>query len=455
MAQFSCALVIGCIGLFFSVYFIGAEEPFQCRILYEFNGTSGDIYSPFYKEGSYPLGLWCEYRITAPVGYRLKLTFVDVDIYPYDFCAEAALIVYANEQEYVITKICGKDKPSPIITEPGVNVVRLLFTTEFIGFGKGFHLRYEAAPSFEKCPPEHSECHNRECYDASIHKCDGKDDCGDGTDEEGCNLPLAKVECGKPPIEPEAMFPDRIIGGQEVIPGSWPWQISMQSRNLSFNSHSCGGSLINAQWVLTAAHCFKGSTVAANWKVHIGKHHKYFTDPQEQIRYVERIIIWPDKTGDQINGKLDIMNDVALMKLNAPVTFTNYVRPACLPASGFDVPADTKCYVTGWGQTRGTGFNHVLKQTYVSVLSRYDCGYDEKSQICVKNKEMKSSTCHGDSGGPLSCKLGDRWYVMGATSYGTLTNLQTGLCAMPEQQTIFMKVSDKVDWIEKTINLYS
>jgi len=51
--------------------------------------------------------------------------------------------------------------------------------------------------------------------------------------------------CGKPPKN------TRIVGGEDAPAGSWPWQVSLHSI-----AHFCGGSLINDQWVVTAAHCF-------------------------------------------------------------------------------------------------------------------------------------------------------------------------------------------------------
>ena len=49
------------------------------------------------------------------------------------------------------------------------------------------------------------------------------------------------------------------MGGEEASPNSWPWQVSIQAKKpVGFyrRSHICGGTLINKEWVLSAAHCF-------------------------------------------------------------------------------------------------------------------------------------------------------------------------------------------------------
>lgn len=50
---------------------------------------------------------------------------------------------------------------------------------------------------------------------------------------------------------------DRILGGYDAATGQWPWQVSIRLYDQEYQmwKHKCGGSLIHAQWVLTAAHC--------------------------------------------------------------------------------------------------------------------------------------------------------------------------------------------------------
>uniref|UniRef100_A0A803TEH5 Peptidase S1 domain-containing protein n=1 Tax=Anolis carolinensis TaxID=28377 RepID=A0A803TEH5_ANOCA len=62
----------------------------------------------------------------------------------------------------------------------------------------------------------------------------------------GCLVSSSSTVCGQP------LIPGRIVGGHAAANGAWPWQVSV----LHFDGHICGGSLINNEWVLSAAHCF-------------------------------------------------------------------------------------------------------------------------------------------------------------------------------------------------------
>ena len=59
------------------------------------------------------------------------------------------------------------------------------------------------------------------------------------------------VKCGVRPLQ------NRIIGGEEAQPHSWPWQCSFQVDE----EHDCGCSIVNRDWVVTAAHCKYGRGV--------------------------------------------------------------------------------------------------------------------------------------------------------------------------------------------------
>ena len=51
----------------------------------------------------------------------------------------------------------------------------------------------------------------------------------------------------------------RIVNGVNANPNSWPWIVSLSFQNDDQVERgtvsSCGGTIINNEWVLTAAHC--------------------------------------------------------------------------------------------------------------------------------------------------------------------------------------------------------
>merc|ERR1712179_729736 len=74
----------------------------------------------------------------------------------------------------------------------------------------------------------------------------------------------------KPQGSPAVGYADgRIIGGEEAPAHEFPWQISL--RNLG--SHICGGSIINKNQVITAAHCVEGALPILD-SVVAGAHHR-------------------------------------------------------------------------------------------------------------------------------------------------------------------------------------
>uniref|UniRef100_A0A3B3BMU3 chymotrypsin n=1 Tax=Oryzias melastigma TaxID=30732 RepID=A0A3B3BMU3_ORYME len=126
----------------------------------------------------------------------------------------------------------------------------------------------------------------------------------------------------------------RIVGGQAAAAGSWPWQA-----RLTIRGALCGGSLINSQWILSAAHCFSSTS---NVVVYLGET-SIDNSPNSVSKTVSQIIVHPNYNSQSQD------NDVSLVKLSSSVTFNNYISPVCLAAAGSDFPGGTTAWVTGFG----------------------------------------------------------------------------------------------------------
>ncbi|KAG1967450.1 serine protease 33-like [Pimephales promelas] len=214
----------------------------------------------------------------------------------------------------------------------------------------------------------------------------------------------------------QAPFNNKIVGGQDATAGSWPWQVSIQSDS---GGHFCGGSLINKDWVLSAAHCFQSSSMGTIM-IYLGRRSQSGSNPYEEYRTAIQFINHPnyDNPSDD--------NDIALLQLSSSVTFSDYIRPVCLAAAGSVFAADTESWVTGWGllQAGGTQIPDILQEVMIPIVSNSDCdnaygGGITSNMICagLLNQGGKDS-CQGDSGGPLVSRNGSQWIQSGIVSFG-------------------------------------
>ncbi|KAK3516689.1 hypothetical protein QTP70_022185, partial [Hemibagrus guttatus] len=248
-----------------------------------------------------------------------------------------------------------------------------------------------------------------------------------------CNIPdCAQAKCGQPTVKPRRCF-GRIVGGCTSKPHSWPWQISLRTNT---DIHFCGGTLIDAQWVLTAAHCLERSNRPSAYKVYLGIHTERANEASKQVRNLEKIIKGPPGT------------DIALLKLDRPAILNDKVAKVCLPQKDYIVPSGTECYVTGWGETQGTGGEGILKETGFPVIENKVCNRPEylsnrvkDHEMCAGNIEGGTDSCQGDSGGPLVCFGQNTFILQGVTSWGLG-------CANAMKPGVYARVSKFTDWIE-------
>ncbi|CDW57755.1 transmembrane serine protease; coagulation factor ix [Trichuris trichiura] len=270
-------------------------------------------------------------------------------------------------------------------------------------------------------------------------------------------LSPSEYKCGVPsPEYPILLSPtgmNRIVNGWEAEKHSLPWMVLLNSPD-PYNKHvtqSCGGSLIQVHpgnrtdLVLTAAHCLKKTADSPDKKpsdisVFVGIHHQYADD---SVR--KRVMVQSYKIHEKYDPK-QFHNDIALLKLEKAVPFSEITRPVCLPEQDEEIEVGTVCLIAGWGKTshHATILESELKMTTAPVADFNECSQNlpitvyEEQVLCTK-PESRRGFCYGDSGGPLICKQNDRWVQFGVVSFSPQR------CATTFDK--YARVSNYIEWI--------
>ncbi|CAI5791047.1 serine protease 53 [Podarcis lilfordi] len=263
--------------------------------------------------------------------------------------------------------------------------------------------------------------------------------------QQGSSAQALKCGIQKPVI--------RLAGGLDARRGEWPWQVSLQYRG----EHFCGGSLINERWVLTAAHCFYELGIkicASDWKVVLGRVRLTGRSQRGLERNVSDII--PHK--DYVN--YDKGDDIALVRLSEPVSYSRDIAPICLPYANHRFAFGTQCWLSGWGEVA----NNVtlpkpmnLQEMTVDLLTSDTCNciYSNlrnrrivsparPGMVCAMTPDRKRGPCKGDSGGPLVCMEDGYWFQAGILSFSMG-------CRQFFGPTILTDTAFYADWIKRYV----
>ncbi|RNA26073.1 serine protease 33-like [Brachionus plicatilis] len=244
--------------------------------------------------------------------------------------------------------------------------------------------------------------------------------------------------CGVARKSKELMRSVRIIGGETIEEGIFPWivfvaQVYRENPNSPLKLiKNCSGSLINKNYVVTAAHCmhFESSyntefpNIERVVRVFFGFVDKTNIELYDEInqRRVSKVIVHPNFVLNTLQ------NDIALLKLDKPVPRDYLVDYLCLfhYDQTDNLLGSNKLYTAGWGNTEKYGSNYPDKLNYVDVRifpiddckymypPDYDYLFNENINVCAGYEaQVGKDSCNQDSGGPLMAELNGQWFLYG------------------------------------------
>ncbi|KAG1671571.1 Proclotting enzyme [Nymphon striatum] len=265
----------------------------------------------------------------------------------------------------------------------------------------------------------------------------------------------------------------RVVGGRESDIGTWPWMAAIYAVIDGNSVFHCGGAVINNKYVITAAHC---------------------------IEFPDGSMVTEVTNHRDFNSRT-FLNDIALLRLDSTIQYTDFIKPICLPYNTLPIAkkdlTGTKGVIAGWGKVsyESNAFSDTLREALLPIWSNSECDRIYRGRrigqeyLCSGHVEggedacqsLLVTSCHppfsnpipmdlfhlletsndrfggklsncgtkqlvlweGDSGGPLMVPESEtgRMFLVGIVSFGFE-------CANPNFPGVYTRVTTYIQWIK-------
>lgn len=232
-----------------------------------------------------------------------------------------------------------------------------------------------------------------------------------------------------------------IVGGEDVPEGERSYQVMLLGGTDERPEYLCSGALINAMWVLTAAHCVDRRT-PDTYRVRLGSSN--LENYAVSIPLLSQII-HPEWDRENLH------NDIALLRLASPAPES--IQPVELaPAWLMEEATSPGALVTfsGWGRVESNGLlASQLQAVELPVVSNEDCdqayGMEiQDSMFCAGFREGGMGACNGDSGSPVTVNYYGQDFAVGIASF-----ISDQGCGAAESYTGSTRAVSFTEWIQQ------
>jgi hypothetical protein len=198
-----------------------------------------------------------------------------------------------------------------------------------------------------------------------------------------------------------------IVGGSQIAIGQAPWQVAVKATT-SGGELLCGGSILDASHILTAAHCvFDSKTGEAippgDFTVYAGTADlASHAEPAEEELAVTGVRPHPYYTYTPDSGHVN-PDDLAILTLEGPLVLGPDVSPISIVPAGSGLLEGTAVNLTGFGvqEPIDEKLNGKLYSLGMTLGYSRECG-GENDAVLLCGSAPSGSPCNGDSGSALT-----------------------------------------------------